>query len=106
MGECSKKNAGLVSTGNISMALGDIPFGLDGGLRGMFLVLRDRTLLAVEMVAMVEMLVNWRSLLAGVSIMREKNCNVPVNGKYNNIIFRLEAMMINWQKQAMCILHI
>ena len=81
MGECSKRNAGLVSIGIISIALGDIPYGLEGSLRGIFLVLRDRTRLAVEMVEMVEMLVNWRNLLAGVSIMRESNCNVPVNGK-------------------------
>ena len=85
MGECSKRNAGLV-IGNISMALGD-------GLRDIFLVLRDRTRLAVEMVALVEMLVNWRNFLAGVSIMREKNCSVPVNGNYAHNAFIIDLRL-------------
>ena len=60
--------------GSNSMALGDIPFVLEGAFIGIFLALCDRARLAVEI---VEALVNCRNLLAGVSIIRDSNCKVP-----------------------------
>lgn len=91
MGEGSKRNLKLVSTGIISTALGDIPLGVDGGLRAVFLVLRDRIRLAVEKLEL-EMLVSWRSFLAGVSIIRENN--VPVDIRH--VINRYEVVRTHY----------
>ena len=91
MGEGSKRNLKLVSTGIISTALGDIPLGVDGGLRAVFLVLRDRIRLAVEKLEL-EMLVSWRSFLAGVSIIRENS--VPVDIRH--VINRYELVRTHY----------
>ena len=88
MGEGFRKNAALVSTGISSTALGDIPLSVACDLRAIFLVLRARIRLAVEKLEL-EMLVNWRSFLAGVSIIRE-NKVVPVDVKCVHLIIRYE----------------